>query len=43
VIQQCHRYGLPVSAWTVNDIEVIKQLVKWQVDVIITDIPSQLL
>ncbi|SNT70022.1 glycerophosphodiester phosphodiesterase [Psychrobacter sp. LV10R520-6] len=43
VIQHCHRYGLPVSAWTVNDIEVIKQLVKWQVDVIITDIPSQLL
>lgn len=43
VIQSCHRYGLQVSAWTVNDIEFIKQLVKWQVDAIITDIPSQLL
>lgn len=43
VIDSCHRYGLKVSAWTVNDIEFIKQLVKWQVDVIITDIPSQLL
>lgn len=43
VIQHCHRYGLPVSAWTVNDIEIVKQLVKWQVDVIITDIPTQLL
>lgn len=43
IIQYCHRYQLPVSAWTVNDIESIKQLVKWQVDVIITDIPSQLL
>ncbi len=43
VIQYCHRYGLPVSAWTVNDIEQIKQLVQWQVDVIITDIPTQLL
>lgn len=43
VIQHCHRYGLSVSAWTVNDIDIIKQLVKWQVDIIITDIPSQLL
>ncbi|WP_350557559.1 glycerophosphodiester phosphodiesterase [Psychrobacter sp. CAL346-MNA-CIBAN-0220] len=43
MIQYCHRYGLPVSAWTVNDIEQIKQLVQWQVDVIITDIPTQLL
>lgn len=43
VIQNSHRHGLPVSAWTVNDIEVAKQLVKWQVDVIITDIPTQLL
>ncbi|MEC5211146.1 glycerophosphoryl diester phosphodiesterase [Psychrobacter sp. PL15] len=43
VIQHCHRHNLPVSAWTVNDIDSIKQLVKWQVDVIITDIPTQLL
>lgn len=43
IIQHCHRYQLPVSAWTVNDIDTIKQLVNWQVDVIITDIPSQLL
>lgn len=43
VIQFCHRYGLPVSAWTVNDIDIAKQLVQWQVDVIITDIPTQLL
>lgn len=43
VIQHCHRYGLPVSAWTVNDVETIKQLIAWQVDVIITDYPSYLL
>ncbi|MFZ3142918.1 glycerophosphodiester phosphodiesterase [Psychrobacter glacincola] len=43
VIQSCHRYDLPVSAWTVNDIETIKQLIDWQVDVIITDYPSYLL
>ena len=43
IVQYCHRYQLPVSAWTVNDIDAIKQLINWQVDVIITDIPTQLL
>ena len=43
VIKNSHRYGLPVSAWTVNDIDTIKQLIKWQTDVIITDFPSHLL
>lgn len=43
VIQTCHRYGLPVSAWTVNGIEQIKQLIQWQVDFIVTDVPNQLL
>lgn len=43
IIQYYHRYGLPVSAWTVNDMSQIEQLVQWQVDVIITDIPTQLL
>lgn len=43
VVKNAHRHSLPVSAWTVNDIETAKQLVKWQVDVIITDVPTQLL
>ncbi|TXD98068.1 glycerophosphodiester phosphodiesterase [Psychrobacter frigidicola] len=43
VIKNCHRYSLSMSAWTVNDIKEIKQLVKWQVDFIITDIPTQIL
>lgn len=43
VLQNCRRYQLPVSAWTVNDPDAIKQLITWQVDVIITDIPMQLL
>lgn len=43
VIKHSHRYGLPVSAWTVNDIDTIKQLIRWQADVIITDFPSHLL
>lgn len=43
VIEQCHRYGLPVSAWTVNNTDIIKQLIEWQVDTIITDFPTQVL
>ncbi|WP_420229015.1 glycerophosphodiester phosphodiesterase [Psychrobacter sp. ER1] len=43
VIKHSHRYGLPVSAWTVNDIPTIEKLIKWQTDVIITDFPSHLL
>ncbi|BFM03264.1 hypothetical protein Psyaliredsea_19110 [Psychrobacter alimentarius] len=42
-IKHSHRYGLPVSAWTVNDTDSIQQLIKWQTDVIITDFPSYLL
>lgn len=43
LIKRYHRYHLAVSAWTVNDIDAIRQLIDWQVDVIITDIPTQLL
>ncbi len=43
IIKHCHRYGLQVSAWTVNDTEMAEQLVQWQVDAIITDIPTQML
>ena len=42
-IDHSHRYGLPISAWTVNDVETIRQLIQWQTDVIITDYPSHLL
>ncbi|MDN3502799.1 MULTISPECIES: glycerophosphodiester phosphodiesterase [unclassified Psychrobacter] len=40
IIKHSHRYGLPVSAWTVNDMSAIEQLIKWETDVIITDFPS---
>ena len=43
VIKSSHYYGLPVSAWTVNDIDTIKALIAWRVDVIITDFPTSLL
>ncbi|WP_435980461.1 glycerophosphodiester phosphodiesterase [Psychrobacter sp. DM4] len=40
VIENSHRHGLPVTAWTVNDVDSAQQLVKWQVDVIVTDVPT---
>lgn len=43
VIKHSHRYGLPVSAWTVNDVHTIEQLISWNTDVIITDFPRHLL
>ena len=43
VIDQCHRYDLPVSAWTVNDGDTMENLIAWQVDAIITDYPTYFL
>ena len=36
-------YGLTVSAWTVNEVEVAKRLIEMGVDCVITDYPSQFL
>ena len=43
VIAHCHRYHLPVSAWTVNDGDTMENLIAWQVDTIITDYPTYFL
>ena len=43
VIDHCHRYDLPVSAWTVNDSDTMENLIAWQVDAIITDYPTYFL
>ena len=37
------RYGMKVIPWTVNNVEVMKALIKWNVDGIITDHPDTLL
>ena len=36
-------YGLTVSAWTVNEVEVAKRLIEMGVDCVITDYPTQFL
>lgn len=37
VVQLCHRYGLAVTAWTVNDDKIANELVAMGVDTIISD------
>ncbi len=37
VVQSCHRYGLKVTAWTVNDVKVAKALLSFGVDSVISD------
>jgi glycerophosphoryl diester phosphodiesterase len=39
VIRSCHAHGLPVYAWTVNDVELAKSLLAAGIDGIISDDP----
>jgi glycerophosphoryl diester phosphodiesterase len=39
-VRKLRRSGIHVSAWTVNDDQVIKNLYKMKVDSVITDYPS---
>ena len=36
-------YGLTVTAWTVNEVDVAKRLIEMGVDCVITDYPTQFL
>ncbi|EIW86408.1 PLC-like phosphodiesterase [Coniophora puteana RWD-64-598 SS2] len=40
MINEAHRLGLKVKPWTVNRLDVVEQLVEWNVDGIITDYPG---
>jgi len=42
-VEEAHRLGLKVIPWTVNDRRIMKKLIQWGVDGIITDIPDQLI
>jgi glycerophosphoryl diester phosphodiesterase len=42
-VEEAHRLGLKVIPWTVDDRRVMKRLIDWGVDGIITDTPDQLL
>lgn len=43
IIRECHRYGLKVTAWTVNNLQSAVYLLDGGVDTVITDFPSQFL
>ncbi|CAK5279939.1 unnamed protein product [Mycena citricolor] len=40
MVEQAHRLGMQVKPWTVNNLEVADDLVRWNVDGIITDYPN---
>jgi len=42
-VEEAHRLGLKVIPWTVNDGRIMKRLIDWGVDGIITDTPDQLM
>lgn len=42
-VRACHREGIRVVPWTVNDLDDAKRLLDWQVDGLTTDYPARLL
>ena len=42
-VEEAHRLGLKVIPWTVNDRRIMKRLIDWNVDGIITDTPGELI
>jgi glycerophosphoryl diester phosphodiesterase len=42
-VEEAHRLGLKVIPWTVNDRRIMKKLIDWGVDGIITDTPDLLI
>jgi glycerophosphoryl diester phosphodiesterase len=42
-VEEAHRLGLKGIPWTANDPRIMKKLIVWGVDGIITDIPDQLI
>ena len=42
MVQWAHRHGYQVNAWTVDDLQMARQLADWGVDGIITNSPGTL-
>ena len=40
VVKECHAQGIQVNVWTVNDMALLKQVINWGVDGIITNFPD---
>jgi glycerophosphoryl diester phosphodiesterase len=41
LVRDAHDQGLQVFAWTINDVEVMRRLIRWRVDGIISDMPDR--
>ncbi|KAL5518567.1 hypothetical protein ACEPAH_250 [Sanghuangporus vaninii] len=42
MVREAHRLGLDVKVWTVNRLDIVEQLMSWNVDGIITDYPGDI-
>ena len=42
IVEDCHRLGMKIIPWTVNETEQMKKLVRFGVDGIITDYPNRI-
>lgn len=40
VVDVCHSHGLQVNVWTVDDPEKMRELIRWGVDGIVTNVPD---
>lgn len=40
VVRQCHKEGIRVNVWTVDDMALLKRVIRWGVDGIITNYPD---
>ena len=41
-VEKCHRLGITLHVWTINEVEEMQTVIDWGVDGIITDVPSTL-
>ncbi|EGO02809.1 hypothetical protein SERLA73DRAFT_102799 [Serpula lacrymans var. lacrymans S7.3] len=40
MVDEAHRLGMKVKPWTVNRLDIVDQIIEWEVDGIITDYPN---
>lgn len=43
LVSHCHKLGVKLIPWTVNQVPVMRKLIRWGVDGIITDYPDRLI
>lgn len=41
-VEKCHRLGITLHVWTLNEVEEMQTVIDWNVDGVITDVPATL-